>query len=375
MIIKDELYGTIEFDDLEKKIIDTPDFQRLRRIKQMSFTNLVYPGANHTRFEHSLGAAHLASVISGRLGLDKEAGKKVRLFALLHDIGHTAFSHEGEDVLERYIGNHEKVGAEKIRKGQIADVLGENYRPDEILSLANAREGQIIESDIGADRMDYLNRDARNTGVAYGVIDIDRIVHKLQIDEKGLMVSEGGLEAAESLLVGRFMMFSTVYLHRTVRIATSMLYRAISHSIEDGTARPADFTEIGDEEALALMKRSELARPFVEGLVNRKLYKELLSLGHGIGRKKIGLVKKKLEEKLCSEILVDIPDTFSKPADFRVNTKEGIKTITEISGLVRSLIKSEKNRMRVLLLVQGGDKEKADAVLRKDLREFLQPLL
>ena len=367
MIIKDEIYGTIEFDDFEKRIINSADFQRLRRIKQMSFTNLVYPGANHSRFEHSLGSAHLASIIADKLELDAEMKKKVRLFALLHDIGHTAFSHEGEDVLSKYIGNHEEIGARKIKKGEIADILGENYKPTDILALAKKPEGQIIESDIGADRMDYLKRDAKNTGVAYGVIDIDRIVHTLEMHGKNLMITEGGLEAAESLLVGRFMMFSAVYLHDTVRIATAMLYRAIAYSIEEGVVQAEEFTKIGDEEALSLMRKSAKAKPFVEGLINRRLYKALVSLSPDTPREKIHQITKNLEEKLDCEVLIDIPNAFSKPAEFKVKAKDGIKTITQMSELVSSLINCEKNRMRILILVKENEREKAQKILKRHL--------
>ena len=103
MMIKDEIHGNIYFNELEERIVDTPDFQRLRRIKQMAFTYLVYPGANHTRFEHSIGVFHLASVLSRKLGLNEDDAQKVRLFALLHDIGHLPFSHESEKVLEPHL--------------------------------------------------------------------------------------------------------------------------------------------------------------------------------------------------------------------------------------------------------------------------------
>lgn len=365
MIIKDELYGTIEFDDLEKRIIDTPDFQRLRRIKQMSFTNLVYPGANHTRFEHSLGCAHLSSVISEKLGMEEETKRKVKLFGLLHDIGHTAFSHEGEDILAPFIGDHEKLGEERIRKGPVADVLSENYRPSEIVDLAKQKEGQIVEADIGADRMDYLKRDALNTGVAYGVIDIDRIVHTLELSGKDLVISEGGLEAAESLLVGRFMMFSAVYLHRTVRIATAMLYRALSLSLDDGAVVPADFRSLSDDDALSAMQRSARAKPYVEGLLNRKLFKEVLSLDKKIGKRKAEMVGTELQKDLGCDVLVDWPHPFFKPVGFKVMTSDGVKAITELSDLVRSLKRSEESRMKVLVIVPPELKEKAEAKLKK----------
>jgi HD superfamily phosphohydrolase len=371
MIIKDELYGTIEFTDIERKIIDTPDFQRLRYIKQMSFTNLVYPGANHTRFEHSLGCAHLSEVIAKRLELDPDTIKKVKLFGLLHDIGHVAFSHEGEDIVSKYIGDHEKLGEEKIRKGEIADILSENYKPSEILDLAHKKEGQIIESDIGSDRMDYLKRDALNTGVAYGVIDIDRIVHTLEMYESELVISEGGLEAAESLLVGRFMMFSTVYLHRTVRIATAMLYQAINLSLKDGAVEAEDFIDLTDEQALIKMKQSVNAKRYVESLQNRSLYKEILSLDTEIGKRKASQLREKLEGILGCDVLFDWPHPFFKPVGFKVKTSEGLEQITELSDLVRSLKKSEKSRMRILMLVPSEHRETAENKLKDKLSEVL----
>ena len=123
MLIKDEIYGTIEFNELEQRIIDCSDFQRLRRIKQMAFTYLVYPGATHTRFEHCLGTCHLATTICERLDIDKEEKQKIRLFALLHDVGHVAFSHESEPVLKKYFSSHEEIGRKKITEGSITDII------------------------------------------------------------------------------------------------------------------------------------------------------------------------------------------------------------------------------------------------------------
>ncbi|MCI0563398.1 MAG: HD domain-containing protein, partial [Nitrososphaera sp.] len=155
MIIKDEIHGTVEFSELEARIIDSEEFQRLRRIKQMSVTNLVYPGANHTRFEHSIGTAHLSALIARKLGLDPEIVSKVKLYGLLHDIGHTAFSHEGEDIVKKYIGDHEQLGKKKITHGPVSDILSENYRPKEIVDIGKSPYGSIITSDLGSDRMDY----------------------------------------------------------------------------------------------------------------------------------------------------------------------------------------------------------------------------
>lgn len=366
MIIKDDVYGTIEFDGLEERIIDTYDFQRLRKITQMSVTNLVYPGANHTRFEHSLGTAYLTSVIADRLKFGGEEKRKAKMFGLLHDIGHVAFSHEGEDILQGYIGDHEKLGKEIILKGEIGDILNENYSAKEIAEMHGKSKGMIVEADIGSDRMDYLKRDALNTGVAYGVIDIDRLVHTLAVEEGELCVAERGLEAAESLLVARFMMFSTVYLHKTVRIATEMLHRAIKNSIEDGTIKPEEFIHMGDEVAYWRMLQSPSAKKYAEGLAARKLYKEIAAIPQKkITKEEAEGLEGKLSEKFECDIMIDYPVQFHKTVELRVKTDDGLRPITELSTLVGSLQKAEEERRRVLVLAEDRIRDSKGEEIRK----------
>jgi uncharacterized protein len=367
MIIKDEIHGTLEFDELEEKLIDSAPFQRLRRIRQMSVTNLVYPGANHTRFEHSIGTAYLASVIAERLGLDADTARKVKLCGLLHDIGHTAFSHEGEHVLMKHLGDHESLGRKKLLSGELADILSENYRPKDIADMEKSNYGSIVSSDLGADRMDYLKRDALNTGVAYGIIDTDRIVHTLTMEKGELCIGHGGLEAAENLLLARFMMFSAVYLHRTVRIATAMLYRAIEGSIADRTMEPEAFAELGDESALSMMATSKDGGRWAKALLARKLYKEACSIPcAGWSEASAKSLEKKLSAKFGRDIIADYPHQFFKPVALKLKTDEGIRPIAELSTLVQSLRKSEDERRRVLILADAGTR---DALAEKISRE------
>jgi HD superfamily phosphohydrolase len=357
MIIKDEIYGTIRFSELEERVIDSAEFQRLRRIKQMSVTNLVYPGANHTRFEHSLGTAHLSSLMAARLCEDE--AEKIKLYGLVHDIGHTAFSHEGEDVLEKYIGDHEALAEEKITRGEVADIISENYNPREIVDIGKSSFGNIINSDLGADRMDYLKRDALNTGVAYGIIDIDRIVHTVSMEEGELVIDKGGLEAAEYLLVARFMMFSAVYLHKTVRIATALLYRAIEGSLSDGTIKPSEFTLLDDEAAMAMMAKSKEGGRYASALNRRKLYKEVCSFPkEGWDPAGTEDLEKELSKRFDCDIIVDYPHPFFKPVRLIVKTDEGKKPITALSKLVLSLEEAEEERMQVLVLAEEGIKKK-----------------
>ncbi len=365
MIIKDELYGTIEFSELEGRIIDSREFQRLRGIRQMSVTNLVYPGANHSRFEHSLGTSHLSSVIAGKLIDDEDERERIKLYGLLHDIGHTAFSHEGEDVLKKYIGDHEAVGKKVIEESGIADILGENYKINEMFG-----KEMIVEADVGADRMDYLRRDALNTGVAYGVIDMDRLVHTITISKNELCIREGGLEAAESLLVARFMMFSTVYLHKTVRIATAMLHRAIRETIEGKRILPEDFIWMGDE--VAYWRMVNEGSEYAKGIVERKLYKEIKSIPKDrISIEDAGKLEKELSENFGCDIIFDYPTQFYKTVEMKVLKKNGeLAPLVELSELVNALRKAEERRGRVLVLVRDEDRKKHGEKIAKELDSY-----
>ena len=372
MIVKDNLYGTIEFNEFEERIINTAEFQRLRRIKQMSVTNLVYPCANHTRFEHSLGTAYLAGLMANRLLEDEDEKNKARLYGLLHDIGHVAFSHEGEDILSRYLGTHEEIGERIISDGEVADIINENYSTREITAMKKSSLGAIVDADIGADRMDYLRRDALNTGVAYGLIDMDRLLHTTKMENGKLCIAEGGLEAAEWLLIARFMMFSTVYLHKTVRIATAMLHKAIEGSLEDGTMKPKDFIWMGDDFALFRMRESKKAEPYVDGLLKRDLFKEVVAIPEkNAARREVEKIKNEIMEKYGCEIIADYPTSFSKPVSLRILKKNGkLVKLEELSEIVASLREAEEKRRKILILVREKDKKKYGKAIIRGFEQF-----
>jgi HD superfamily phosphohydrolase len=237
-IINDPVYGFITIDHpLILKVIRNPFYQRLRRIQQMGFANLVYPGAVHTRLHHSLGAYHLMcnalSVLKGKgieISEDEELGAKMAI--LLHDVGHGPFSHALENNLIENL-DHESVSLQimqllnKEMHGELntAIAIFTNLYPKKFLH-------QLVSGQLDVDRMDYLNRDSFFTGVSEGVIGYDRIIHMLTVHEGELMVQEKGIYSIEKFLVARRLMYWQVYLHKTVVSAESMLVKIIQRARE-----------------------------------------------------------------------------------------------------------------------------------------------
>jgi len=241
--IKDPIYGYINITEEDKKLIDTPFFQRLRRVRQVPLIDYVYPSAVHTRFEHSLGVAHLAMNIMANLPIeiDEYEAKMIRSASLLHDIGHGPFSHLFEVILIKYFGlNHEQVGREIIIRSEISDILNDiGLNPKDIGNLITGEAfsfkkylQQIVKSGIDADKLDFIKRDNFHSGAGYGNIDIDRLVNTMEIYEENLAINMTALHTFELFLLARVKSFEAMYFHRTLRIAQLMLLRALEKFIE-----------------------------------------------------------------------------------------------------------------------------------------------
>jgi HD superfamily phosphohydrolase len=238
--ITDPVHRYIRFSTVEKELIDTAVFQRLRRIRQLAGAHLVYPSAQHSRFEHSLGTMHVAGFAGETLlakgYLDNEDNiQKLRLAALLHDIGHGPFSHLFEEVLElRNKATHEYIGKEIILKTEISDILNKHgYDPLEICRLSFGESkirflNEIIAGGLSSDLMDYLSRDGLFTGVEYGKIDYHRLISSFEVVSNGyLAINRSALYSFESMLISRYEMFKAVYFHKTVRSAEVMLFNSM----------------------------------------------------------------------------------------------------------------------------------------------------
>lgn len=279
--IRDPIHGFVTLSDWERDIIDHPVFQRLRRIRQLAWTDMVYPGAMHTRFEHSLGVMHVATRMFDRitearkplledLGFTEDGLKRqrilIRLSALLHDVGHSPFSHAGEDLMPldpatRKPFKHEHYSAALVRS-LMTDVIDDNQqnrrnhhiRAAEVADyIARAPDltperifwRELISSQLDADRADYLLRDSYHVGVRYGHYDLNRLVGSITvaIDENTggprLAIEEGGWHAAEGLIWARYQMFTQVYFHKT-RVAydhhIAQAMQALLNEAQEGSA-------------------------------------------------------------------------------------------------------------------------------------------
>ncbi|WP_297063130.1 HD domain-containing protein [Thermococcus sp.] len=289
-IIHDGIHGSMKVTGVILDLVKTPEFQRLRHIRQLGLAYLVYPGANHSRFEHSLGTWHIAKRLADEVGLKEEESLLLQVGALLHDIGHGPLSHTFEGIYRHYVKerDHMRLGQDIIMGrinitgeddgGRIPEIL-ESYGmgPEEVANLILGKSekpylGQMLHGGVDVDQLDYLIRDAHYTGVAHGIIDLERLLKVLEIHKNELVVDEKGVEAVEGMMVARSLMYSRVYFHHTVKIAEGMLTRALEFALEEGHLW--DFWKMTDCRVLVELEDLEgLPAELTRKVLHRKLYK------------------------------------------------------------------------------------------------------
>jgi hypothetical protein len=290
--IRDPLWDNIRVDHPALLALDTPTVQRLRYIRQVGHTFLVYPGATHTRFEHALGAYHLTRRAISALDEAGELGPAsledclaVRMAALLHDIGHYPFSHALE---EAGFPSHEKLGVSKLSQGELGKRLveiGGTEFPATVGALItgtslNPLQG-LISGSIDLDKVDYLSRDARMCGVPYGTVDVDRLLSSLTLIEVKpghyeVGVREKGISALESLLFAKYQMYRNVYWHHAVRAATCMFKRAVRVAVRRGRVTIETIASATDDGLMELLIRDD--NQLAICIRARRLHKRALDL-------------------------------------------------------------------------------------------------
>jgi len=236
--IYDNVHGYIGITKIEREIIDTKIFQRLRRITHLGLASFVYPGATQTRFAHSIGALFVMQKMCENLipqgKVRKEDLQILRLAALLHDVGHYPFSHVTERLLSKADarGKHINLGIHLVKKSELGEILSSNHIQSTDIEKILLKKwdpeypiySYLIDSDLDVDKIDYLLRDSMHTGVAYGSIDVDRLVRTITVDRDGTMaIRDKGKQAVENLMIARYHMYQTVYFHKAVAAFELML--------------------------------------------------------------------------------------------------------------------------------------------------------
>ena len=287
-----------------RKLMDTAVFRRLARITQLGLVSLVYPAAHHTRLEHCLGVYRMALLYLKQLAhdrrfvasIDAHDAEVLIVAALLHDLGHWPFCHAIEDMDLPDVPAHEQLADELLLTGDIAEILERDWRirPQEVVALLSERPQDlrsrilqsILSGPIDIDKMDYLERDSLHAGVPYGRnFDQQRLIGSLCLNEAGdaLAISDKGRTAAEMMVFARYVMFSEVYWHHTVRSATAMLQRAF-YLLYKGVNLDVLFRQTEDEMVREL--RQAAAGGPAEGLLDglfgpaRRLYKRLAQFSY-----------------------------------------------------------------------------------------------
>jgi HD superfamily phosphohydrolase len=307
-VIRDSLYDLIPLTREASLLLATPVFLRLDGIQQLGFVSRVWPGAKHTRFEHSLGVMHLMRAALQRLaardaGIDDETARTAIAAALLHDIGHYPFSHAIEE-LGPPVPSHEEVGRGIILTGEIAGILRNVWRvePERVARLIHPGGLELLPSDrlvrgllsgaLDVDKLDYLPRDARACHVPYGGVDTARLLDALRVIDRGddqggrvIGIDAKGVSPLHSLITARQEMFDNVYWHHTNRACMAMLLRAVQEAVLAGMT-PAQLTAHTDASLIAELSRPEVpetTQRLIDALANRRIHKRAIEISARAG--------------------------------------------------------------------------------------------
>src|SRR3984893_17299789 len=301
--VRDSLYDLIPFGPREEKLIGTPAFLRLQKRKQLGFVYRIWPGATHTRYEHSLGCYYLAlralrsllqrGAEGGLFGVSVSSVRTLFVATLLHDIGHYPFSHTIQE-LGHPIVLHEKVGRSIIETSEIATILERDYRlsPQRVADFIDPPKTRPLPADdellstllsgaLDVDKLDYLPRDARACNVPYGGVDVARLQGALRIHpnvngQRRIVVTHKGISPLHSLLHARQEMFDNIYWHHTSRAFQVMLMRAVQEALLAGTLQASQLVGLDDASLLTLLREERMptsSRVLTEDLQLRRSYK------------------------------------------------------------------------------------------------------
>tara|TARA_B100001113_G_scaffold62498_1_gene47653 strand:+ start:1346 stop:2620 length:1275 start_codon:yes stop_codon:yes gene_type:complete len=377
--VRDSIHDYIDLDALESSLVDTEPFQRLRWIKQLGSANLVYPGANHTRLEHSIGVSHLAKQMASQSEVPKDEINLVSIAGLLHDLGHSPYSHLADEL--PFGKDHVEVTQDIIKSSKISDIFNdEGIDSSEVCSLikGNHKYGSLISGDIDGDRLDYLIRDSHYTGVKTGV-DTGRLVTKMSFVENELVIGESSLPVVETFLTSRSIMFPTVYFHPFSRGAELMLARATTAAIDKDSFSYDSFVSFTDHKFLSELNLSGgLSKKLVNDFEKRRITKRVVSLTKdkteemGISKSDVEDLESSIAEKLDikpSEIFMDLPPLKVVPTmKVKILKEDGtLDYASNMSTITKSLYEAQFDHWRCRIYAPPEKSKQALEVANREL--------
>ena len=377
--VRDSIHDYIDLDELESSLVDTEPFQRLRWVKQLGSANLVYPGANHTRLEHSIGVSHLVKQMASQSDVPNDEISLVSVAGLLHDLGHSPYSHLA-DVLP-FGKDHVEVTQDIINSSQISNIFREHgVDTNEVCNLIKGdhKYGSLISGDVDGDRLDYLTRDSHYTGVKTGV-DTGRLVTKMSITDGELVIGEGGLPVVETFLTSRSIMFPTVYFHPFSRGAELMLARATTAAIDNGIFTYDSFVSFTDHKFLSeLNSAGGLSQKLVNDFEKRHITKRVLSITKdkteelGITNADVADIELSIAQKLnidSSEVFMDLPPLKVVP-DMKVKILKEDSTLdyaSNLSTITKNLYEAQFDHWRCRIYAPPKLSSQATEVANREL--------
>ncbi len=427
-VIQDPVHGNIVIDGVFLDVLDRPEMQRLRSVKQLGMSYLVFPGANHTRFEHCLGVYHLAGRMADAVGFDDKDSDAIRMAGLLHDVCHPPFSHTLESIMERATGLDHMELARALITGKIpnhksidddlfdglrpiGDVIAEHgIDPEDVCNLIMHPDSnsdnldsfvpgddhfssrdyahQIIHGPVDADQMDYLMRDAHYTGISHGAIDCDRLINTMEVHNDRIVLRRGGIVAAEGLMVSRSLMYTSVYFHETTRIAERMMNKCVEESGLDLT----DMHLWNDQELVEKIiaaggKSSNCMRRILNRDINKKAFAIYSAdVNDEVAQRLIDYASyegsKRLEQEIADQVDMDVfnvgVEVTSKSnlqsninigkTDVSIMDDEGkVRSLTRFSPIARALQSRNPYGWAILVSAPSMYKESVEKAAKKIL--------
>jgi HD superfamily phosphohydrolase len=387
--IKDPVHGYVYITEAEKTIIDSYSMQRLRRLRQLAGSEYVYPGGNHTRFEHCVGVMYLAGKVVENPNIsqagDDEEVEATRIAGLLHDVGHGPFSHVFEQLLIKDLDKtHEDITSWIIEKDELNEKLKKiGFKPEEVGKLAvgklrkpcKAFLDQIISSAVDVDKQDFIVRDTFHTGAAYGFIDVFRLIHALDVLGEDLAVELGALSALEAFMIARIESFKSIYFHRVGRAAQIMLAMAMEKANPElgltAFKTTEEYLAMDDYTVWAALKKCKASRGIINDLERRRMlkcayertfYEKDTMISNVFGRE---TYRRQMQSEIAKEagveteaVIIDVPTVPSVPYHHAVlmesmeipvfnRSQAGEKTLQRLSEISK-IFETLKGFMNIL---------------------------